>query len=78
MNVYLENFRNTGDQKLIAELGFGLYEYSVSILLLSLVVFALVHLFVVVYEEPGLKARFGVTYSQYCAGVPRWIPHLRR
>jgi len=58
--------------------GFGLYESSVSILLLSLVVFALVHLFVVVYEEPGLKARFGVTYSQYCAGVPRWIPHLRR
>ena len=58
--------------------GFGLYEYSVSILLLCLVVFALVHLFVVVYEEPGLKARFGVAYSEYCAGVPRWIPHLRR
>ena len=57
--------------------GFGLYEYSVSILLLCLVVFALVHLFIVVYEEPGLKARFGVTYSEYCAGVPRWIPHLR-
>ena len=58
--------------------GFGLYEHSVSILLLCLVVFTLVHLFVVVYEEPGLKARFGVTYSEYCAGVRRWIPHLRR
>jgi protein-S-isoprenylcysteine O-methyltransferase Ste14 len=33
--------------------GFGLYEYSVSILLLCLVVFALVHLFIVVYEERG-------------------------
>ena len=58
--------------------GFGLYEHSVSILLLCSAVFALVHLFVVAYEEPRLKARFGVTYREYCAEVPRWIPRLRR
>ena len=28
-------------------------------------------------EEPGLERRFGDTYRQYRANVPRWIPRLR-
>ncbi len=32
------------------------------------------HLFVVVYEEPTLRASFGAEYEGFCAGVPRWIP----
>jgi protein-S-isoprenylcysteine O-methyltransferase Ste14 len=56
--------------------GLGLYERSASILLLSLVLFLLVHLFVVLSEEPGLRARFGMTYKEYCAAVPRWVPRL--
>ncbi len=35
--------------------------------------FALVfHAFVVFYEEPILRSRFGVSYSDYCRKVPRW------
>src|SRR5436189_6120090 len=32
------------------------------------------HLFVVLYEEPTLRARFGEEYASYCRRVPRWIP----
>ena len=34
------------------------------------------HLFVVYYEEPGLRRRFGSDYRAYCDVVPRWIPRL--
>ena len=34
------------------------------------------HLFVIAYEEPSLRARFGVRYEEFCAAVPRWIPRL--
>src|SRR5439155_13741458 len=32
------------------------------------------HLFVVLYEEPALRRRFGPTYVAYRGSVPRWIP----
>lgn len=35
------------------------------------------HLFVVLFEEPGLRALFGHDYEKYRASVPRWIPRLR-
>ncbi len=35
--------------------------------------FALVfHVFVVFYEEPILRSRFGASYIDYCRKVPRW------
>jgi protein-S-isoprenylcysteine O-methyltransferase Ste14 len=36
------------------------------------------YLFVVLYEEPGLRRRFGAEYASYLAEVPRWLPRLRR
>jgi protein-S-isoprenylcysteine O-methyltransferase Ste14 len=36
----------------------------------------LFHLFVLVYEEPTLRASFGSEYQIFCAAVPRWIPRL--
>jgi len=33
------------------------------------------HLFVVGYEEPRLRARFGEPYEAYRRTVSRWIPH---
>jgi protein-S-isoprenylcysteine O-methyltransferase Ste14 len=36
-----------------------------------------VALFVVLYEEPVLRRKFGADYEQYCRNVPRWIPRLR-
>lgn len=32
------------------------------------------HLFVIYYEEPTLKKKFGKTYDDYFQAVPRWIP----
>jgi protein-S-isoprenylcysteine O-methyltransferase Ste14 len=51
---------------------------SAALLLWSLVVALSFHLAVVLYEEPGLKERFGVDYERYMAAVPRWVPRLRR
>ncbi len=35
------------------------------------------HLFVIFYEEPALKKKFGAEYEAYLKTVPRWIPKLR-
>jgi protein-S-isoprenylcysteine O-methyltransferase Ste14 len=32
------------------------------------------HIFVVVYEEPTLRATFGAEYDAYCQRVARWLP----
>jgi protein-S-isoprenylcysteine O-methyltransferase Ste14 len=36
-----------------------------------------VHLFVLFYEEPTLRRKFGAEYDQYCRNVRRWWPRLR-
>jgi protein-S-isoprenylcysteine O-methyltransferase Ste14 len=36
-----------------------------------------VHLFVVFYEEPTLRNKFGSDYIEYCHNVARWLPRLR-
>jgi protein-S-isoprenylcysteine O-methyltransferase Ste14 len=36
-----------------------------------------VHLFVVVYEEPMLRGKFGADYAEYRGNVRRWRPRLR-
>ena len=36
-----------------------------------------VHLFVVFYEEPTLRKKFGPEYEQYLRNVSRWWPRLR-
>lgn len=38
---------------------------------------ALFHTFMLIFEEPQLKRRFGTDYEQYLSEVPRWIPRLR-
>jgi len=35
-----------------------------------------VHLFVMFYEEPTLRGKFGADYEKYCANVHRWLPRL--
>jgi protein-S-isoprenylcysteine O-methyltransferase Ste14 len=35
-------------------------------------------LFVIGYEEPALRRRFGETYAEYRRTVPRWIPRPPR
>ena len=36
------------------------------------------HSFLVAFEEPQLRRRFGQVYLDYCASTPRWIPRQPR
>jgi protein-S-isoprenylcysteine O-methyltransferase Ste14 len=36
-----------------------------------------VHLFVVLYEEPTLRKKFGSDYEKYCRNVRRWWPRVQ-
>jgi protein-S-isoprenylcysteine O-methyltransferase Ste14 len=36
-----------------------------------------VHLFVILYEEPTLRRKFGADYEAYCRSVSRWWPRLK-
>ena len=59
---------------------FGLAAAYMAIWILgyALAVCVCMHLFVVLYEEPTLRRKFGESYRAYCASVPRWIPRVRR
>jgi len=49
--------------------------YQAPLLLAYVVAFLLVmHLFVVLYEEPTLRRSFGPAYDAYCRDVRRWRP----
>lgn len=43
---------------------------------LAALAIACVMLFVLSYEEPTLREKFGLDYEDYCRHVPRWIPRL--
>ncbi len=60
----------------ITILGQGLILGNVTLLEYGGLVWVLFHMFVLVYEEPTLKASFGSEYKHFCAGVPRWIPRF--
>ncbi|HZM15035.1 MAG TPA: isoprenylcysteine carboxylmethyltransferase family protein [Candidatus Krumholzibacteria bacterium] len=40
--------------------------------------FAVVNLFVIGYEEPNLRQRFGASYEAYTQHVGRWMPKFRQ
>src|SRR5574341_500935 len=54
--------------------GFGLWNRSIPMTLVVAPAAALVHLFVIWYEEPSLEHRFGEAYRAYRAAVRRWVP----
>jgi protein-S-isoprenylcysteine O-methyltransferase Ste14 len=49
---------------------------NVALIMSALAVVLGVHLFVMFYEEPTLRAKFGVDYETYCSNVRRWLPRL--
>jgi protein-S-isoprenylcysteine O-methyltransferase Ste14 len=59
-------------------IGHALFFGSGALWLYAAAVFTGFHLFVTLYEEPGLSARFGESYARYRASVPRWVPRRPR
>lgn len=57
-------------------LGQGLLFGEVRVFEYGLVVLLGFHLFVLLYEEPALRSKFGEEYKEFCAHVPRWLPRL--
>ena len=54
--------------------------FFASLVLIFYTVFAFLcfHLFVLAYEEPTLRKKFGDSYRKYCDSVPRWIPRGKK
>jgi protein-S-isoprenylcysteine O-methyltransferase Ste14 len=57
-------------------LGQGLLLGDVNVLGYGLIVWLVVHLFVLGYEEPTLTRDYGAQYAAYRANVRRWLPRL--
>jgi protein-S-isoprenylcysteine O-methyltransferase Ste14 len=55
-------------------LGLAFVLRSPSVLLLVAAAVAVIQLFVVAYEEPTLRRKFGPTYEDYTRRVNRWLP----
>jgi protein-S-isoprenylcysteine O-methyltransferase Ste14 len=59
---------------LIALVGEALLYARAVILIYAAVAWLAVHLFVLGYEEPTLRRRYGSSYEEYTRRVRRWIP----
>jgi protein-S-isoprenylcysteine O-methyltransferase Ste14 len=58
--------------------GAALFYESVALAGYASAFLLLAHGFVMAYEEPTLRATFGVEYDRYCSQVRRWWPSLKR
>jgi len=58
-------------------LGQGLLLGSAVLLEYAAALWLLFHLFVVLYEEPTLEAKFGEPYGAYRQRVRRWLPRVK-
>src|SRR5262245_34532574 len=58
----------------VALFGFGLATASPAWAMLGAAAWLGAHLWVVRFEEPSLRARFGTAYAEYLQRVPRWLP----
>ena len=60
----------------LALAGAALVYNSLALLGYAVVLLLVMHLFVVVYEEPTLRTTFDGDYDLYCGHVGRWLPKL--
>jgi len=58
-------------------LGHFLWFGYLALLIYTAFAFIGVHSFIILYEEPILKKKFGSAYEDYLKRVPRWIPRLK-
>jgi protein-S-isoprenylcysteine O-methyltransferase Ste14 len=59
-------------------LGESSFFWSGPLLLYTILFFVAFNIFVMAYEEPRLRSKFGAEYEQYCTRIGRWVPSLRR
>ncbi len=59
---------------LLVLIGEALLLRSIVLIWYALAVLALVHVYILVYEERYLQYRFGQSYTEYRNKVRRWIP----
>src|SRR5262245_20377594 len=57
-------------------LGEALWTHSMALVRYWLFFFVCVNIFVMGYEEPYLRSRFGASYDEYTRSVGRWIPKI--
>jgi protein-S-isoprenylcysteine O-methyltransferase Ste14 len=57
-------------------IGQGLVFGNVRLFVYGVLVWLLFHLFVLFYEEPTLRARYGLEYEVFCTEVRRWMPRF--
>jgi protein-S-isoprenylcysteine O-methyltransferase Ste14 len=58
-------------------LGEAVVFHSLALAELTVAFFAGTNLFVLFYEEPVLRRKFGAEYEEYCRRVPRWLPRFK-
>lgn len=50
---------------------------TTTMLVMAAILWGAVTLFIITFEEPTLRSKFGDDYAAYCRSVRRWIPRLR-
>ncbi len=58
-------------------LGEALFLRYPAFVLYTAIWFGFVNLFVLLYEEPNLRRKFGESYTRYTVAVGRWVPGRR-
>jgi protein-S-isoprenylcysteine O-methyltransferase Ste14 len=58
-------------------LGAAMFYGSIGLVLYTIAFWSMAHLFVLFYEEPVLRRKFGADYDAYSANRRRWIPKWR-
>ena len=57
-------------------LGQSLFFKSLWLFYYAIAAGIVIHLFVMFYEEPALRRKFGAEYDAYCRRVYRWLPRF--
>lgn len=62
----------------LALAGAALFYQSLSLWAYTAGFLLVMHLFVILYEEPALRRSFGEEYETYCRQIRRWLPKVGR
>ena len=58
--------------------GEAIFFESAALLIYALVLFLFFHIWILIYEEPTLRGKFGASYEEYCRKVSRWLPFKKK